>query len=277
MPLAGRTDAEGPTSMAEDGWRVAGFAALTVTGGAAAILLGAGTAHAGDAEAVGNTSGTSGTQRLVVTPGADPTVADLDATAVNGGAAASNTGVNGAEEVEITTGRARSHGNESQSAYDQSATSSASGGGITVIDQGAGLWNLGAAAADTGFNDGAAIATGDADAWGNRSWASIAQSALVADGSGVPRVVGQSATVDNLGAALAETGWNVGGDITTGNASAGGNAARTATSQAAGVTGDQLGAAVAEQVARTRNRGLGIANTGLNEASGDDSTNLPEE
>ena len=262
--------------MTEDGWRIAGRAALSVTGGAAVVLLGAATAHAGDAEAVGNTSGTSGNQSLVVTPGADPTIADLDATVVNGGAAGANTGVNSGTEVDITTGNARSAGNESHSSVDQAATSSGTGGGLTVIDQGAGIVNLGLAVADTGFNDGSVIDTGDAQAWGNRSWTSVVQRAVVSDTSGVVRFLSQAASVDNLGAALAETGWNTGGDITTGNASAGGNEARTTTEQAAAVTSDQVGAAVAEQLARTRNRGAAAANTGINEAIGDDSTNDPE-
>jgi hypothetical protein len=257
-------------------WRTAGRGAATLTGGAALTILWAGAAHAGDAEAVGNTSDTAGNQTLDVTPGADPTVADLDATVVNGGAAGANTGVNGGTEVDITTGHARSSGNESHSQVDQRATSSGSGGGVTVIDQGAGVTNLGVAVADTGFNDGAVIDTGDATAWGNRSWTSVVQRAVVDDTEGVARFVAQAAEVENLGAALAETGWNTGGDITTGNASAGGNEARTATEQAAAVTGDQVGAAVAEQLARTRNRGAGLANTGVNEATGDDSTNDPE-
>lgn len=261
--------------MRAGGRQVAGLAGLSLTGGAALVLLGASAASAGDAEAVGNRSGTSGTQRLEVTPGADPTVGTLDADVVNGGLAGSNTGINGAEEVEITTGNARSSGNESDSAYGQSARSSGRGGGLTVIDQDAGIFNLGAAGADTGVNDGAVIDTGDAVAWGNRSSTAIGQDLLVDDADAIVRVIAQGALVDNLGAALAETGWNTGGDITTGNASAGGNLATTSASQGV-VTGDQLGAAVLEQLARTRNRGLGVANTGLNEATGDDSTNIPE-
>lgn len=259
-----------------DGKRIAGLAALSMTGGAAVVLLGGGAAHAGDAEAIGNQSGTEGSQTLVVTPDSDPTVADLDATVVNGGGAAANTGVNGSEEVDITTGNASSYGNESDSRYGQSATSSGTGGGLTIIDQDAGIANVGVAVADTGFNDGDAVETGDAVAWGNRSFTEIVQEILVSDASGVVRLIHQAAAVDNLGAALAETGWNTGGDITTGNASAGGNQANTTTSQGTAVTSDQLGAAALEQLSRTRNRGLGVANTGLNEAEGDDSTNDPE-
>ena len=263
--------------MGDDGWRIVGLTALTVTGGAAAVVLGAGVASAGDAEAVGNTSGTSGNQALVVAPGTDPTIAALDGTVVNGGAAAANTGTNGAEEVEVTSGHARSHGNDSQSTFDQAVTSSASAGGLTVIDQDAVIGNLGLALADTGSNDGAAIDTGDAVAWGNRSWAHVAQATLVTDDDGATRWVRQQAGVDNVGLALAGTGRNTGGDITTGTASAGGNDARTTTSQRADVTGDQLSAAVVEQRARTRNRGTGIATTGANAASGDDSTNDPDD
>lgn len=252
--------------MAEDGWRVAGLAALSATGGAAVVLLGAASAHAGDAEAVGNTSDVAGAQALDVAPGAGPTVADLDATVVNGGAAGANTGVNGAEEVEITTGHARSHGNEAQSEYDQSASRGA-GGGLVVIDQDAGIANLGASWADTGFNDGAAIDTGDAIAWGNRSWSKVGQSAVVLDTGDAVAFVRQAAVTVHLGAALAATGGNTGGDITTGLATAGGNEARTSTSQAAAVTGDHLGAAVIDQRARTRNRGGALAITGLNDGA----------
>jgi hypothetical protein len=273
--------------------RGAKLLALSIGGGAAITLLGASAAHAqdagsfgGDATAAGNQSTNDQGQSLSVTPGSDPTVATIDGSVANGGAAGSNSGRNEAVNTEadaddavtqtVKSGNATSAGNQSQSKLNQSATSSATGGGLTVIDQGARIRNWGGALADTGFNSGDGTVSGNADAWGNRSWSSIDQSALVNDASGTTRLLSQSARITNLGLAVAETGHNVGDAITSGNASAGGNEAHSSTGQSGVITGDVIGTATAEQVSRTRNRGLGVANTGFNQTTGDDSTNVAE-
>lgn len=273
--------------------RGAKLLALSLGGGAVITLLGATAAHAQDAGSQGGNATSTGNQAdndqgqtLLVTPGSDPTVADVHGSVGNAGAAGSNSGANNAvntdadTEDEVTqtvqSGNATSAGNQSQSKLHQAATSSATGGGLTVIDQGARIRNWGGALADTGFNSGDGTVSGDADAWGNRSWSSIDQSALVDDASGTTRVLSQSARITNLGLALAETGNNVGDAITTGNASAGGNDAHSATTQDGVITGDVIGNATVDQRSRTRNRGLAFANTGFNQTTGDDSTNLAQ-
>lgn len=256
--------------------RGARLIALSAGGGVAITVLGATAAHAGDAESTGNQSDTQGMQTLTVTEGAGPTVGTIGGTVSNGGAAAANTGVNGAEEVDITTGNATSSGNQAQNKLDQAARQSATGGGVTLVDQQARIFSWGGALADTGFNSGAPVSTGDAVAWGSRSSNEVGQD-LQIDGDGdALRLAMQRATVGNLGGAYAETGVNQGDDITTGDASAGGNDSTTRTAQSGTITEASLGAALVDQRHRTRNRGGAVANTGWNETTGDDSTNLAQ-
>jgi hypothetical protein len=273
--------------MSSDGWRSTPMArnarlvAMSIGGGAALTVLGATAAHAGDADSVGNHSASDQGQTLVVTKDSDPTIAGITGSVGNGGVAASNSGANRAvnEDADSTqtihTGNAKSAGNDSQSKLNQSAVSSATGGGLTLIDQGARIGNWGGALANTGFNDGGdGLVTGNADAWGNRSWSTIDQSAEVKGEGGGLRILSQAARIANLGFAVANTGANMGDAITTGNASAGGNQAQTGTTQTGILTDDLVGMATAQQVSRTRNRGLGVANSGFNSTTGDDSTNL---
>jgi hypothetical protein len=243
-------------------------------------LLGAGAAHAQDATSTGNQSNTDGAQTLVVPRGSDPTTADLHGTVRNDGAAAANSGANSIVNTDpdltgnITPGSATAGGNRSQSHLDQGAVASASGGGLTVIDQDASIGNRGAAFADTGFNhDGDGIHTGNATAWGNTSGSWLSQWAYVTDSSGSTRLVTQDARIANGGLAVAETGQNTGDSNTTGNASASGNESQSGTTQRGEVTGSSIGAATLEQRSRTRNRGRAFANTGFNSTTGDDSTN----
>lgn len=270
--------------MTSDGWRSTPMArnarlvAMSIGGGAALTVLGATAAHAGDADSVGNQSASDQGQTLVVTPGSDPTVAGINGSVGNGGAAVSNSGANRAvnEEADSTqdiqTGNAKSAGNQSHSKLDEAAASSATGGGLTLIDQGARIGNWGGALANTGLNGGGdGLVTGNADAWGNKSWTTIDQSAVVDGNGGGLRILSQAARVANLGFAVANTGANMGDAIATGNASAGGNQAETGTTQTGVLTDDLVGLATAQQVSRTRNRGLGIANTGFNLTLGDDS------
>ena len=168
----------------------------------------------------------------------------------------------------------RSAGNQSKSKLDQAATSSATGGGLTVIGQDAHIGSWGGAFADSGFNSGDGTVSGNADAWGNRS-----DQLDRPDGPGrttraaVTRIVTQEARVRNLGLALAETGQNMGDMITTGNASAGGNQSQTGTTQDGLITGD---------IDRQRHRRPGLAHPqprpgvrqhGFNQTTGDGSTN----
>jgi hypothetical protein len=144
------------------------------------------------------------------------------------------------------------------------------------MDQDAHIASWGAALADTGFNAGAPVATGNAEAVGNDSWTSVLQQLAVDGESDALRIGDQWATVGNQGAAWAETGFNSGDDISTGNASAAGNQSGTTAAQSGAITQNSLGAALVEQRTRTRNRGGALANTGWNETQGDESTNLAQ-
>ena len=254
--------------------RGAKLIALSVGGGAAITLLGATAAHAGDAEATGNESATKGAQQLTVTPDAPPTVGGINGTVTNLGAAGANTGVNGTDEDEVQSGDATSSGNRAHNDLGQSAKSSGTGSGLNVIDQGAHLWSVGGAWADTGFNTGAPVSTGQARAWGNDSWSTVHQDLVVEGGDGIG-IGSQRATIGNAGAAWAETGANTGDDITSGNASAGGNESGTSTTQTGAVSQESIGAALVQR-SRTRNLGGALANTGFNVTEGDESTNLAQ-
>lgn len=256
--------------------RAARLTALALTGGAAITLLGPAAAYAGDAEATGNTSDTDHGQNLTVTPESDPTFTNIGGGVGNNGVGASNTGVVAGEAIEVTTGDASSHGNESTSKLTQSAVSSGTGGGTTVLSQHAFILNGGLALADTGFSSGEGIATGNAQAWGNRSTTEVGQWSTVEDSGGGLRLVHQDSAVANLGLAVAETGFNLGALIETGNATAGGNESTTQQGQTADVTESPSGPVIVDQDELTGNVGGGIANTGVNAAFGDESTNDPE-
>ena len=251
--------------------------AISLTGGAALSLLGAPAAFAGDADSTGNSSSTDHTQSLQTEAGSDPSFTAVGGGVSNNGVAASNTGVVAGEAINVQTGNAHSAGNESTSQLDQAARISATGGGTTLLSQHAFILNAGGAYADTGFNAGDGITTGNAWALGNSSHTSVKQWANIADEGGALRLVNQGAAVLNLGAAIAETGFNVGETIDTGNAKATGDIADTSLEQSADTSGTPTGPIITNQNELTTNAGLGLANTGFNEATGDDSTNDPEE
>jgi hypothetical protein len=271
--------------------------AVVLTGGAVLTFLSAGAAHAapgsGDATATGNKSGTQAGQQLNMTDGG---VVTLNGGVANGGAAGSNSGVNravgnsdenddatenldgkvnndsvevGSEgETSLTTGRATSSGNESNTRFGQNATTRG-GDNLVVLNQGAFVLNLGLGLANTGINEAGVVDSGDAWARGNWADNDLQQVADVTSGTAV-QIIDQLAIVSNLGAGIANTGINS-GDVTTGNASASGNEARNQAAQNTAANGDLLGVALVQQVNTTRNRGLAVANTGINVSSGDDS------
>ena len=278
------------------------LAAITLCGGAALSLLTPAVALAGDADSRGNQSSTDHAQQLTATPGSDPTIGSLEAGSANAGGAATNAGANtatgnsGENESETTndeqlnadsagnesegsvassTGNAKASGNTSTAKLRQGAVSSGTGGGLTLIGQHAFILSAGGAYADTGFNDGDDNHSGDATAWGNASDTTVGQQVIVEDEDGSLRLVDQAAAVLNLGLAVAETGLNVGDAITSGTANAGGSESTSNQEQDATITEAPTGPAIVDQDGLTTNAGAGIANTGRNETTGDDSTNEP--
>jgi hypothetical protein len=268
-----------------------GGALLTVAGAAVAAADdaatasdGSGTAGTGDATAVGNTSGTKTNQGVAPGSGSSsPAVVTQTAGAANVGVAIANTGGNvaiGNNSVNTNTG-----------------TQNAIGGGIATSNNGS-VANV---------SDGSAsIYTGDATAYGNRSETSIDQSAHGALGL----LTNQNAFVLNAGAGVANTGVNgaVGNTsdntagflqnasnttglatnsasstnasngsatIITGAATATGNKSDTSIAQTGGGSGDgdPGGLLIIDQNAGVLNAGAGLANTGVNLAVGNASTN----
>jgi hypothetical protein len=207
-----------------------------------------------------------------------------DATVVNGGGAVANSGGNYAV------------GNDSTNV----AVNSQSANGFLGANSGGGGGNA--------SNGSASITTGSATAVGNQSTTTVNQSADTGDGGGGIDVVAQPATVVNAGGAVANSGGNyaVGNDSTnvavndqdatgiiasnvggggnasngtatieTGAATAVGNQSTTTVMQAAATgTDGPFGLDVVVQPATVVNLGVGIANSGLNFAEGNDSFNL---
>lgn len=282
--------------------RATKLAAISLTGGAAISLLSPAAAFAGDASSTGNQSSTDHAQSFTATPGSDPSVSTLEGGEVNAGGAAANAGANRAtgnsgdnssdttndEQLNAdsagnesegsaanTSGNASAAGNASSARLRQGAVASGTGGGLTLVGQRAFILSAGGAYADTGFNDGDDTHSGDATAWGNASDSAVDQQIVVEDQGGALRLVDQAAAVVNLGLAVAETGVNVGDAIDTGTATAGGNKSTSSQDQDATVTEAPTGPAIVDQDGLTTNAGAGIANTGWNETTGDDSTNEP--
>ena len=198
-------------------------------------------------------------------------------------------GVSGTGTTTITTGDALAIGNWSDTTINQTTMVAVTANGQDlVIDQPASVANIGTATALTGSNTAlgttnggggsAAITTGNATAYGNRSVTVINQSTLVAvTGSNSHVWITQSATVDNIGTATAITGDNSAtgttgeGDgsavIRTGDARAVGNESSTTINQSgiAAATGNGS-TAVIDQQAHVNNVGTATASTGGNAA-----------
>jgi hypothetical protein len=202
-----------------------------------------------------------------------------------------SSGGTGNGAARIDTGDANATGNDSETTINQTNL-------VVVLtdnthldmDQTSNVDNLGSANAATGSNtatggsgtgDGsAAITTGDANATGNHSTTTINQTnVVVITGSDSSVNVDQSADVDNIGVANATTGDNaaLGGGtgssgtavVTTGDATATGNASTTTITQknTAVVTGDRS-SVTASQQADVTNMGTATARTGSNTATG---------
>ncbi|MDQ2649688.1 MAG: hypothetical protein M3Z03_09040 [Actinomycetota bacterium] len=271
--------------------------AITLSSGAMLTLLSATAAHGapgtGETAATGNQSSTAAGQTLNMTDGG---VVTLNGGVANAGGAGSNSGINqavgntdenddsaenldgrinndsvevGSEgETSLTTGWAGSAGNISTTRLGQDATTRG-GDNLIVLNQGAFILNGGLGIANTGINEAGVVASGHAWALGNWADNDVQQVADVTSGTAV-QIIGQLELVTSLGAGIANTGLNT-GEWATGNATSTGSESRNLARQESVADGDTLAAAVVQQVNRTRNRGLGVANTGINFQSADES------
>ncbi len=284
--------------------------ALSLSGGALVTLLGAsaaqaddlsdagttsdgaGAAHSGDAEAVGNRSG-SNTNQGASASGAlgGLQVTNQNAAIGNAGLAVANTGGNTAT------------GNRSVN------TASGTQDALNLLGPA-----VNSGSAHNGSTGSAFVSTGNASAVGNQSTTNLTQDATSAQGTlGGIIIIGQNAAVLNSGVALADSGQNNAtgnsstndsildqlaqanaglaanngkarndsdgkATISTGNAAAIGNESDTKLMQSgAGSTGGDVGGLVIiEQGALVANVGLAQATTGDNFAIGNDSVNTDD-
>ncbi len=161
----------------------------------------------------------------------------------------------------INTGNASATGNKSDTSITQSASGSAGGslGGLVIINQNAGVLNAGAAVANSGGNL----------AVGNNS----TNTAGANQGIGTPKapVFNPVGVASNNGEASNPSGGTAG--INTGNASAVGNESATHVKQSANADVNGGGLTLVTQNSGVVNAGLAAANSGLNLADGNNSTN----
>jgi hypothetical protein len=206
-------------------------------------------ANSGGNSALGNDS--DNTSGLVQDANSDAGIA------ANSGAATNNSD----GKATIATGGASATGNKSDTQVIQSATGSAGGalGGLVIIDQDAFVLNTGAAVANSGGND----------ATGNTSENDADVDQDIPGGGGGADPIG---VASNNGEA---SNWSGGtGNVATGAATAIGNESKTTVRQSANadITGPG-GASLISQDSNVINAGLAIANSGGNDALGNDSDN----
>ncbi len=206
---------------------------LTVSGQAAPVAnVGAGVANSGLNAAAGNVSENTS----VCAQGAAGFVANNSCDAGNNSNGTAN----------IHTGSANAVGNESATAITQSVDGGGGGGGLTVAGQLAPVLNAGVGLANSGGN----LAVGNA----SDNFGLCLQGAL-------GLVASNTCTGGNNSDGTAT--------ITTGDANAIGNKSTTVIGQSVGA--DPGGLAIVGQLAPVANVGLGVANSGLNLALGNDS------
>jgi hypothetical protein len=226
---------------------LSGGALLTVLGATAAHAQdagtasdGAGSAHSGDATAVGNRSGSNTTQNGTSGAGGSVQVGSQTGVIANVGVAVADTGGNTAV------------GNSS----DNTVTNTQVGSGGLIATS-----NNGSAANSS--NGAATISTGDATATGNQSTTTLSQgSGTAGNGAlGGVLIVSQNGLVLNSGVAQASTG----GNTATGNDSDN-TASLLQNASAAG-----LGLATNSGRAANASNGLATVNTGAATATGNQS------
>ncbi|MDQ2649038.1 MAG: hypothetical protein M3Z03_05750 [Actinomycetota bacterium] len=258
--------------------------------------------HSGDASAHGNRSATDVSQWIEAT-GDDLAVQTEGAPVVNAGVAVANTGVNGAignasdnavalqqraeldpldltaamatvsnsgvasndsnGAASIATGHSSASGNESTTRVGQAIDPT----GTAVQTQGALVVNAGLGVSNSGVNG--AVGNASINRAPNDPGALLVQGATV---DIVPELLAGVATVSNHGDASNTS--NGSASITTGGARSVGNRSDTGLRQHANATIEGQGGVVNTQVGVVANLGSGVANTGMNGAVGNRSTNI---
>jgi hypothetical protein len=159
----------------------------------------------GRASAGGNESATTVDQGAIVSGGTSgPIVVRERAGVLNAGLGVANTGIN--QDGNIDTGWATASGNRSTTTLSQ-LTNVTGAGALVIVDQSAGVGNLGLGVASSGINRGGGpIDTGNAGASGNEANTDAAQEAS-GDALEAAAAV-QRTRIGNVGGAFANTGVN---------------------------------------------------------------------
>ncbi len=252
-------------SQTEDG-SIDGIGFAVNTQAALVLNVGAAGAITGGNEATGNDSfsvaGLSQNANLGTQNGGDAVVAAPQVLASNSG----TIGNASDGSARIVTGDAAAVGNVSSTHLDQVTGAAISGAGFVLDTQVATVANVGLAGANTGFN----FATGNGS---SNDAASVSQRASIGSGNtgDVDVVAALPLAATNSGSAT--NGSDGSAEIATGDAWANGNRSATHLSQdpESSVTG--LGGLIGTQVAGVANVGVGVANSGVNVAIGNDSGN----
>ena len=233
---------------------------------AAVVNAGVGIANTGDNEALGNGSSNSATESQTANIGSGNTAATTDIEAGtlvgsnNGEASNTSDGKAG-----ISTGNASATGNSSGTAITQDSTGSVDGLGLVLNTQTAVVGNIGLGVANTGGNE----ATGNV----SENQSGLKQTANVGanNGAGPTDITAGILTDTNSGTASNTSDGTA--EIGTGDAKATGNRSATRLAQAQTASVNGLGAVINTQVGGVANIGVGVANSGLNEATGNDTDN----
>ena len=229
--------------------------------------VGLGSADSGGNSAIGNTSQNDANLEQHAHIGSD-NQAGTSTTILGGIVAAANSGsaaTTSDGDASITTGDATATGNHSATTLSQTEDGTVSGLGAVVNTQAAGVLNAGVGVANSGGN----LAIGNVS--NNRTDA--LQDALIgSQNAGGPIVIGAGFVTASNQAAVDSTS-DGSADITTGAATATGNASSTHLTQDTAGDISGLGLVLNTQVAGVANVGLGLANSGGNVALGNASNN----
>jgi hypothetical protein len=233
---------------------------------AAVVNAGVANATTGGNTAIGNEALTSANLTQEVEVGQD----NGSTTVIAGPIIESNTGEASSTSdglATIKTGAAAATGNESGTSLRQEANGAIDGNGLILNTQPALVVNAGIAAASSGGNtaigntaDDEAVVSQEAD--------------ILDDNSGDATLVAGLVIASNNGTASSASDGEA--TITTGDAAAAGNQSQTVLAQNANGEIDGLGIVLNTQPAVVANVGVGVANSGGNEATGNASTGFAD-
>jgi filamentous hemagglutinin len=258
---------ESSTTITQDSTgSVDGLGFVLNTQAAAVANVGVGVANSGRNVAVGNVSEGTAFANQGTAIGSNNGIDPVDVTA--GIIAASNSGTASNTSdgtATIATGDARATGNRSATWIGQSETASVDGLGAVINTQVGAVANIGIGVANSGGN----LAVGNT----SDNEADLGQTAEVGSSNvGPTDIAAGSITAANNGSS--ENTSDGGADVRTGTADATGSSSTTQLSQDADGHVDGLGLVLNTQVGGVVNAGLGVANSGLNAAVGNASTNI---